>query len=189
MYVNVCFAELQLELTPDGKIESRGKVGRSEPGVCKDASSDLSNSYTGDDEGKGSSVDSKRESFGQNSDGNGASCDGSNDENGCGAEQLNKTKLPSEHDFELVKLISNGAYGAVYLVRRCENRSRYAMKKINKHNLIMRNQVEQVFAERDIMSFTDNPFVVSMYCSFETKVRKIEQLLAILVFLQLPITF
>jgi len=26
-----------------------------------------------------------------------------------------------------------------------------------------------VFAERDIMSFTDNPFVVSMYCSFETK--------------------
>ena len=30
-------------------------------------------------------------------------------------------------------------------------------------------QVDQVFAERDIMSFTDNPFVVSMYCSFETK--------------------
>lgn len=30
-------------------------------------------------------------------------------------------------------------------------------------------QVEQVFNERDIMSFTDNPFVVSMICSFETK--------------------
>ena len=29
--------------------------------------------------------------------------------------------------------------------------------------------MDQVFAERDIMSFTDNPFVVSMYCSFETK--------------------
>ena len=26
-----------------------------------------------------------------------------------------------------------------------------------------------MFAERDIMSFTDNPFVVSMYCSFETR--------------------
>ena len=44
-----------------------------------------------------------------------------------------------------------------------------ARKKINKHNLILRNQVEQVFAERDIMSFTDNPFVVSMYCSFESR--------------------
>ncbi|CAG7835410.1 unnamed protein product [Allacma fusca] len=80
-----------------------------------------------------------------------------------------KSKLPCEQDFEVVKLISNGAYGAVYLVRHRETRQRYAMKKINKHNLMLRNQVEQVFAERDIMSFTDNPFVVSMICSFETK--------------------
>ena len=36
-------------------------------------------------------------------------------------------------------------------------------------NVILFLQVDQVFAERDIMSFTDNPFVVSMYCSFETK--------------------
>ena len=78
-------------------------------------------------------------------------------------------KLPSEDDYEMIKLISNGAYGAVYLVRHIETRQRFAMKKINKHNLVMRNQVEQVFAERDIMSFTDNPFVVSMLCSFETK--------------------
>lgn len=44
------------------------------------------------------------------------------------------------------------------------------MKKIIKNNLMLRNQIEQVFAERDIMSFTDNPFVVTMYCSFETRV-------------------
>lgn len=80
-----------------------------------------------------------------------------------------KPKSPGEDDFETVKLISNGAYGAVYLVRHKETRQRYAMKKINKHNLVLRNQVEQVFAERDILSFTDNPFVVSMLCSFETK--------------------
>jgi len=35
--------------------------------------------------------------------------------------------------------------------------------------LLILFQVDQVFAERDIMSFTDNPFVVSMYCSFETR--------------------
>uniref|UniRef100_A0A1B0BXN9 non-specific serine/threonine protein kinase n=1 Tax=Glossina palpalis gambiensis TaxID=67801 RepID=A0A1B0BXN9_9MUSC len=77
--------------------------------------------------------------------------------------------IPSEHDFDIVKLISNGAYGAVYLVKHKTTRQRFAMKKINKNNLILRNQVEQVFAERDILSFADNPFVVSMYCSFETK--------------------
>ncbi|OQV13648.1 Microtubule-associated serine/threonine-protein kinase 1 [Hypsibius exemplaris] len=78
-------------------------------------------------------------------------------------------KLPTEADFEIVKLISNGAYGAVYLVRNKETRQRFAMKKINKANLVLRNQVEQVFAERDILSFSDNPFVVGMFCSFETK--------------------
>ncbi|CAH1982621.1 unnamed protein product [Acanthoscelides obtectus] len=76
---------------------------------------------------------------------------------------------PSENDFEIVKLISNGAYGAVYLVKHKQMKQRFAMKKINKNNLMLRNQVEQVFAERDILSFADNPFVVSMYCSFETK--------------------
>jgi microtubule-associated serine/threonine kinase len=78
-------------------------------------------------------------------------------------------KMPTEADFEVVKLISNGAYGAVYLVRNKETRQRFAMKKINKANLVLRNQVEQVFAERDILSFSDNPFVVGMFCSFETK--------------------
>ncbi|KAK9737338.1 protein of unknown function (DUF1908) [Popillia japonica] len=67
---------------------------------------------------------------------------------------------PSEQDFEVVKHISNGAYGAVYLVKHKQSRQRFAMKKINKNNLMLRNQVEQVFAERDILSFADNPFVV-----------------------------
>lgn len=87
------------------------------------------------------------------------------------SNQTTKKSLcnPSESDFEVVKLISNGAYGAVYLVKHKQTRQRFAMKKINKNNLMLRNQVEQVFAERDILSFADNPFVVSMHCSFETK--------------------
>ena len=43
------------------------------------------------------------------------------------------------------------------------------MKKISKTHLILRNQVEQAFVERDIMTFTDNPFVVALICTFETK--------------------
>ncbi|XP_032902882.1 microtubule-associated serine/threonine-protein kinase 3-like isoform X1 [Amblyraja radiata] len=78
-------------------------------------------------------------------------------------------RKPTESDFETIKLISNGAYGAVYLVRHTETRQRFAMKKVNKHNLILRNQIKQVFVERDILTFAENPFVVSMYCSFETR--------------------
>ncbi|XP_040263446.1 microtubule-associated serine/threonine-protein kinase 2 isoform X4 [Bufo bufo] len=78
-------------------------------------------------------------------------------------------KAPSEEEFENIKLISNGAYGAVYLVRHKETRQRFAIKKINKQNLILRNQIQQAFVERDILTFAENPFVVSMFCSFETK--------------------
>uniref|UniRef100_A0A8C8U6Z5 non-specific serine/threonine protein kinase n=1 Tax=Peromyscus maniculatus bairdii TaxID=230844 RepID=A0A8C8U6Z5_PERMB len=87
---------------------------------------------------------------------------------GRGASLPNK-KTPSEEDFETIKLISNGAYGAVFLVRHKSTRQRFAMKKINKQNLILRNQIQQAFVERDILTFAENPFVVSMFCSFETK--------------------
>ncbi|XP_073440300.1 microtubule-associated serine/threonine-protein kinase 4 isoform X2 [Dendrobates tinctorius] len=82
---------------------------------------------------------------------------------------LKMRRKPCESDFETMKLISNGAYGAVYLVRHKETRQRFAMKKINKQNLVLRNQIQQAFVERDILTFAENPFVVSMYCSFETK--------------------
>ncbi|KAL6108418.1 mast2 [Pungitius sinensis] len=85
------------------------------------------------------------------------------------APPQSKTKAPREEDFENIKLISNGAYGTVFLVRHKETRQRFAMKKINKQNLILRNQIQQAFVERDILTFAENPFVVSMFCSFETR--------------------
>ncbi|CAL1592613.1 unnamed protein product [Knipowitschia caucasica] len=78
-------------------------------------------------------------------------------------------RKPFESDFETIKLISNGAYGAVHLVRHKETRQRFAMKKINRQNLVLRNQIQQAFVERDILTFAENPFVVSMFCSFETR--------------------
>ncbi|XP_059203685.1 microtubule-associated serine/threonine-protein kinase 1-like [Centropristis striata] len=83
--------------------------------------------------------------------------------------KIKTMKPPGEADFQTIKLISNGAYGAVYLVRHLETRQRFAMKKINKQNLILRNQIQQAFVERDILTFAENPFVVSMFCSFETR--------------------
>lgn len=72
---------------------------------------------------------------------------------------------------------------AVYLVRHKDTRQVFAMKKLLKNNLVLRNQVEQVFAERDILTFTDNPFVVSFFCSFETKVSNVQEMFEGLVWL------
>ena len=37
--------------------------------------------------------------------------------------------------------------------------------------MVMKKQVQQVFYERDILSFAENPFVVGLLCTFQTKVR------------------
>ncbi|XP_023650456.1 microtubule-associated serine/threonine-protein kinase 2 isoform X3 [Paramormyrops kingsleyae] len=95
--------------------------------------------------------------------------DDSTENRGAVVQPQSKMKTPCEEDFENIKLISNGAYGAVFLVRHKETRQRFAMKKINKQNLILRNQIQQAFVERDILTFAENPFVVSMFCSFETR--------------------
>uniref|UniRef100_A0AAZ3QA45 non-specific serine/threonine protein kinase n=1 Tax=Oncorhynchus tshawytscha TaxID=74940 RepID=A0AAZ3QA45_ONCTS len=104
----------------------------------------------------------------QTSPGHGAACRDTDDTENRAACTPSRRK-PLESDFETIKLISNGAYGAVFLVRHRETRQRFAMKKINRQNLMLRNQIQQVFVERDILTFAENPFVVSMFCSFETR--------------------
>ena len=44
------------------------------------------------------------------------------------------------------------------------------MKKVNKQRMVMKKQVQQVYNERDILSFAENPFVVGLWCTFQTKV-------------------
>uniref|UniRef100_A0A8C1GPS7 non-specific serine/threonine protein kinase n=1 Tax=Cyprinus carpio TaxID=7962 RepID=A0A8C1GPS7_CYPCA len=86
--------------------------------------------------------------------------------------QLGLTRDPlegeREHPLTASAFVSEGKE-AVYLVRHRETRQRFAMKKINKQNLLLRNQIQQAFVERDILTFAENPFVVSMFCSFETR--------------------
>ncbi|KAL5255047.1 hypothetical protein ACHWQZ_G014471 [Mnemiopsis leidyi] len=84
-------------------------------------------------------------------------------------ESLERSSQFKEEDFENRKLISNGAYGEVFLVKHVESKELFALKRIRKDRVIERNEVQRAFMERDILSFMQNPFVVSMLCSFQTK--------------------
>lgn len=44
----------------------------------------------------------------------------------------------------------------------------------------------QIYAERDIMTFVDNPFVVSLYCSFETQVLVLVAAAAVVLLIETP---
>ncbi|KAM4034430.1 microtubule-associated serine/threonine-protein kinase 4-like [Anomaloglossus baeobatrachus] len=78
----------------------------------------------------------------------------------------NSGRNPSKTDFKQIKLISSGAYGAVHLVRHNDTNKMFAMKKLNKQNLKDKTRLDRAFLERDILTFSDCPFVASMLCSF-----------------------
>lgn len=43
------------------------------------------------------------------------------------------------------------------------------MKVIKWQNLTTEVDIEQVLVERAILTYTENPYLVSMFCTFETK--------------------
>ncbi|KAM4016902.1 microtubule-associated serine/threonine-protein kinase 3-like [Anomaloglossus baeobatrachus] len=80
-----------------------------------------------------------------------------------------RARTPSKSDYEMSILIGKGAFGAVNLVRHKDSKKIFAMKKLDKKELNTPSKMQQAFLERDILTFADCPFVVSMLCSFPTK--------------------
>ncbi|MBN3276436.1 GWL kinase, partial [Polyodon spathula] len=74
----------------------------------------------------------------------------------------------SVEDFTVVKPISRGAFGKVYLARKKSNSKLYAIKVVKKADMIIKNMVDQVQAERDALALSKSPFVVNLYYSLQT---------------------
>ncbi|KAL7300224.1 hypothetical protein TKK_0006863 [Trichogramma kaykai] len=71
--------------------------------------------------------------------------------------------------FTKIKPIGVGAFGEVTLVRKIDTNQFYAMKTLRKADVLNRNQVAHVKAERDILAEADNEWVVKLYYSFQDK--------------------
>jgi len=65
------------------------------------------------------------------------------------------------------------SYSSVYLVRHKQTKMRFAMKRLSKQRMIMKKQVQNIFQERDVLTVAENPFVVGLWCSFQTEVRDV----------------
>eukprot|EP00183_Erythrolobus_madagascarensis_P003458 CAMPEP_0185848274 /NCGR_PEP_ID=MMETSP1354-20130828/3230_1 /TAXON_ID=708628 /ORGANISM="Erythrolobus madagascarensis, Strain CCMP3276" /LENGTH=407 /DNA_ID=CAMNT_0028548659 /DNA_START=55 /DNA_END=1278 /DNA_ORIENTATION=+ len=70
--------------------------------------------------------------------------------------------------FKRLKLVGRGGVGKVYLVHLKDTENLYAMKVLNKEDMINRNKVARVMTEREIFATTNHPFIVTMYASFQT---------------------
>lgn len=72
--------------------------------------------------------------------------------------------------FVKIKPIGLGAFGEVSLVRKIDSTNHlYAMKTLRKSDVLKRNQVAHVKAERDILAEADNEWVVKLYYSFQDR--------------------
>lgn len=69
--------------------------------------------------------------------------------------------------FKVIRTIGVGAFGEVALVRKTDTQLLYAMKTLRKSDVLRRNQVAHVKAERDILAEADNEWVVKLYYSFQ----------------------
>ncbi|XVF41249.1 hypothetical protein PTKIN_Ptkin01aG0265400 [Pterospermum kingtungense] len=74
-------------------------------------------------------------------------------------------------DFEVLKVVGQGAFGKVYQVRRSGSSEIYAMKVMRKDKIMEKNHAEYMKSERDILTKVDHPFIVQLRYSFQTKYR------------------
>ncbi|KAL6541753.1 hypothetical protein OROGR_011239 [Orobanche gracilis] len=73
----------------------------------------------------------------------------------------------SIEDFEIIKPISRGAFGRVFLARKRATGDLFAIKVLKKADMIRKNAVESILAERDILISVRNPFVENLYLVME----------------------
>ncbi|KAE8622817.1 hypothetical protein XENTR_v10005404 [Xenopus tropicalis] len=84
--------------------------------------------------------------------------------------RLKRTRLGLE-DFESLKVIGRGAFGEVRLVQKKDTGHVYAMKILRKTDMLEKEQVGHIRAERDILVEADSLWVVKMFYSFQDKLN------------------
>jgi CRP-like cAMP-binding protein/tRNA A-37 threonylcarbamoyl transferase component Bud32 len=70
-------------------------------------------------------------------------------------------------DLAKVRILGVGTFGKVWLVQHSISKKAYALKLLNKREIIGHHQVDGVIREKNIMASLDHPFVVNLICTFQ----------------------
>lgn len=82
------------------------------------------------------------------------------------AENVGGKKLGPQ-DFELLRVVGQGAFGKVFQVQKKGTSEIYAMKVMRKEKILERNHGNYMKAERDILTKVVHPFIVQLQYSFQ----------------------
>ena len=70
-------------------------------------------------------------------------------------------------EFEHIRTLGYGRFGAVKLVRRQGHNGVYALKILFKEPLVDLNLQMSPYGERDLLQFSDHPFIPAIYATFQ----------------------
>ncbi|GAB4821286.1 hypothetical protein N2152v2_008332 [Parachlorella kessleri] len=71
-------------------------------------------------------------------------------------------------DFELLRVVGQGAFGKVFQVRKRDTGEIFAMKVMRKARIVEKDHGDYVKAERDILTSVLHPYIVTLRYSFQT---------------------
>lgn len=77
--------------------------------------------------------------------------------------------MPDIQDFKIVKPISRGAFGKVFLgYKKTNSEQVYAIKVMKKNEMINKNMASQVVIERNALALTRSPYCVQLFYSLQS---------------------
>jgi len=74
-------------------------------------------------------------------------------------------------DFTMIRVLGKGCVGRVLLVRKNDTGKIYAMKILEKNQILKEKQVRYTQTERSILGNIQHPFIVKLYFAFQTPKR------------------
>ncbi|XP_053682408.1 serine/threonine-protein kinase greatwall [Sabethes cyaneus] len=85
------------------------------------------------------------------------------------APASNSPKVPSIKDFCILKPISRGAFGKVFLGYKNNDQNKlFAIKVMRKSEMINKNMISQVITERNALALSRSPFCVTLFYSLQS---------------------
>jgi len=70
-------------------------------------------------------------------------------------------------DFQVLKVIGSGFFGIVKLCRKKDTGEVFALKQMNKQEMLYKNHVDRVRAERDALSRAEDDWVIRLHYTFQ----------------------
>mmetsp|Transcript_103907 Transcript_103907/g.263911 ORF Transcript_103907/g.263911 Transcript_103907/m.263911 type:complete len:459 (-) Transcript_103907:58-1434(-) len=70
-------------------------------------------------------------------------------------------------DFDFVKVIGQGAFGIVRLCKKKDTGEIFAMKQMSKKDMVHKNQVQHIRAEKDALSIAKESWVIGLHYTFQ----------------------